>query len=106
MFEGKPKATKAYLKGIKLMKEELLRMIESDTRPKLKRKNEPLGPDEVPIGRYPNIVEVPVTEEDRKLYRQRLKEVEEEEKRVEAELSAKKSSQKLPTKKKKGTAAK
>jgi hypothetical protein len=102
----KRKATKTDLKRVRMLKEYLIEVMNSDARPKMKKRNDSLKPGEVPIGnRYGNMVMAPITERERAIFRQRLKEVEKEEKRIEAELAASESGSKAVKKPatKKGT---
>jgi hypothetical protein len=90
MSEDKPRATKKYLRSIQNAKAHLTEMLQQDTKPIFKRAGSSPLPGEVPIGtRFRNLVAVPVTEEDRVERRRFLRYLEEEEKRVIAELEAK-----------------
>jgi hypothetical protein len=104
---------KARLKRVRMLKEYFIKAIYSDMRPKRKNDNEPIEPGEVAIGRYRNMVMVPVTVKDRETFRRRLEELEEEEKSIEAALRARQSWRKTVIKpgaknsaKKKGARAK
>lgn len=89
MSENKSKATKKHLKAVQAAKADILRSLESATKPILKKAGSPSIPGEIPIAtRYP-IVSVPITEEDRESLRKALQRVEEEERRVITELEAK-----------------
>jgi hypothetical protein len=88
---GKFRPTKARLKRVRMLKEYIIKAIYSDIRPKRKKDNEPLEPSEVPISRHWNVVMVSVTMKDREMFRRRLKDLQEEEKSIEAALRARHS---------------
>ena len=90
MSEKKPRATKTYLKSVQSTKAHLIEMLQWDTKPILKKAGAAPKPGEMPTNtRFRNIVTVPVTEEDREKWRRVLREFEDEEKRVIAELETK-----------------
>lgn len=79
------KVTRRTLKAIQKVKEEVTKMVEMETLPKLKPGNEPLKPGELSLEGYP-VVMAPQTQEDKAQLKQKLQMVGEEERAVLAVL--------------------
>ena len=79
------KVTRRTLKAIQKVKEEVTKMVEMETLPKLKPGNEPLKPGELSVEGYP-VVMAPQTQEDKAQLKQKLQMIGEEERAVLAVL--------------------
>lgn len=93
MARTKPRVSKKYLKTIQKIKNCVAETLASGVSPKFKAKDAPLLPDEIPLERYPNVVTVPLSEEDKAEFQRRLQMLEEEEGKVRSALSDASSNQ-------------